>query len=289
MAQTEAPINEVLAAGIILRSGWRGECPFVDPMCGSGTFLIEAALIAANINPGIYRNGFAFEKWPDFDAGLLEEIYNDDSAERRPPRPIMGGDIDPEAVMIARKNIANARLGEYITVKCQSISDWTENDPEGVLVMNPPYGERLKPEKMEELYREIGSCLKHNFKGWHAWIIGYRDEHFDAIRLKPSVKYRLLNGSLECSLREFVMFDGRYDDFRADGGSMGKERYTRERKEREERKRRKPAGEKPARAAKAPRGDRREKTPRAPRANKAPKTPITPTDAPKPRTRRGWK
>ena len=90
VASTEAPINEVLAAGIILRSGWRGDCPLVDPMCGSGTFLIEAALIGANIMPGIYRRGFAFENWPDFDRELFESIYNDDSGEREPAHKIYG-------------------------------------------------------------------------------------------------------------------------------------------------------------------------------------------------------
>lgn len=228
--QTAAPINEVLAAGIILKTGWRGEKPFVDPMCGSGTFLIEAALIAANINPGIYRKNFAFESWPDFDAELMEEIYNDDSRERTPPCPIMGGDIDAEAVGITKKNIAAARVGKFVEVFRKPMAEWTDNGPEGVLVMNPPYGERLKPDKLEELYTMIGRTLKYDFKGWNAWILGYRPELFDFIRLKPSVKIPLFNGSLECSLREFVLFDGSYNDFRAEGGSMGKERYASDRK-----------------------------------------------------------
>ena len=231
--QTQAPINEVLAAGLILKTGWRGDCAFLDPMCGSGTFLIEAALIAANINPGIYRRGFAFEKWPDFDADLFERLYNDDEGERIPTHPILGGDIDPEAVGITRKNIASARVGDFVKVKCQSISEWkelpegesSESNPdlmprEGVLVTNPPYGERLRPEKIEELYRLIGECLKKNFKGWHAWILGYRPELFDSIRLKSSVRYPILNGALECSFREYVLFDGKYNEFRASGGEI---------------------------------------------------------------------
>lgn len=237
--QTKAPINEVLAAGIIMKTGWHGEKPFADPMCGSGTFLIEAALIAANINPGIYRSSFAFESWSDFDRELFEEIYNDDSGERVPPYPIMGGDIDPEAVSIARKNIATARVGDYISLTCRSMADWKENGQEGVLVMNPPYGERLKPEKLDELYVMIGKSLKQDFKGWNAWILGYRQDLFDLIRLKPAVKYPLFNGSLECSLREFVMFEGRYDDFRAEGGSVGKEKYL-DRKERDGKNKRRP-------------------------------------------------
>lgn len=218
--QTEAPINEVLAAGIIMKTGWRGDCDFVDPMCGSGTFLIEAALIAANINPGIYREHFAFEKWKDFNQELFEEIYNDDSAEREFAYKIYGGDISPEAVAIARKNIKSARVDDMIELQCKSVTEWTDNAPEGVLVTNPPYGERLRPDNINLLYKSIGSTLKTYFKGWHAWIIGFRDEQFAEIGLKPSVKIPLHNGALECSLREYVLFDGKYSDFRAEGGSV---------------------------------------------------------------------
>ena len=116
-AQTEAPINEVLAAGIILKSGWRGECPFVDPMCGSGTFLVEAALIAANIAPGIFRKGFAFEQWADFDRELFETIYNDDSAEREITCQILGADISPKAVAIARENLKSAGVAKYVDLQ----------------------------------------------------------------------------------------------------------------------------------------------------------------------------
>lgn len=218
--QNQAPINEALAAGLILKTGWRGDAPLLDPMCGSGTFLIEAALIAANINPGIYRQHFAFEKWPDFDADLFERLYNDDSGERVPKHPIMGGDIDPEAINITRHNIANARVGDFVQVKCQSISEWKDNPAGGVMITNPPYGERLRPDKIEELYRLIGECLKKNFRGWHAWILGLKPELFDAIRLKSSVRYPILNGALECSFREYVLFEGRYNDFRASGGAI---------------------------------------------------------------------
>ena len=224
---TLAPINEVLAAGLILKTGWRGDTPFVDPMCGSGTFLIEAALIAANINPGIYRQSFAFEKWPDFDADLFERIFNDDEGERRPPFPILGGDIDAEAVNVTKRNIANARVGEMVTVKWQSIADWKDNAEEGVMVTNPPYGERLRPEKIEDLYKLIGDCLKKNFRGWHAWIIGPKNEYMNAIHLKPSVSYPVLNGSLECEFNEYVLFSGKYDDFRASGGKIKEERTER--------------------------------------------------------------
>ena len=189
-------------------------------MCGSGTFLIEAALIAANINPGIYRKSFAFEKWADFDKELFESLYNDDSSEREFAFKIYGGDIDPEAYQIARKNIKSAQVDDMIELSCRPMSDWTDNPEAGVLVMNPPYGRRLRPEDMEELYRGIGTNLKRNFPGWHAWIIGLNDEDFDNIGLKPSMKIPMLNGSLECTLREYVLFDGKYNDFRSEGGRV---------------------------------------------------------------------
>lgn len=217
---TEAPINEVLAAGIIMLSGWKGECDFADPMCGSGTFLTEAALIAANINPGIYREKFAFESWDDFDADLFEEIYNDDSAERDFAYKIYGGDIDPEAVRIARRNVKSAKVENMVEITCRSIEDWTDNAPEGVLVTNPPYGQRINPTNMtaQTLYRTIGTCLKQNFEGWNAWIIGLEDGFMKDIGLKPSQKFPLLNGGLECTLNEYVMFSGSYNEFRSEGG-----------------------------------------------------------------------
>jgi putative N6-adenine-specific DNA methylase len=226
----DAPINEVLAAGIIMKTGWRGESTFIDPMCGSGTFLIEAALIAANINPGIFRQGFAFEKWDDFDKDLFEELYNDDSEEREVTCKIVGADIDPEAIAITRKNIHAANLDNVIDVERKAFGEWTdapEGEP-GIMVTNPPYGERLKPEDLDNLFREVGRVLKNVFQGYHAWILGYRDEAFANIGLKPSVKYPINNGGLECSLREYVLFDGSYSEFRTKGGSVKNETFNRE-------------------------------------------------------------
>ncbi len=220
VAQTEAPINEVLAAGIILKSGWRGESAFVDPMCGSGTFLIEAALIAAGINPGVYRRKFAFEAWPDFDADLFDEIYNDDSAEREFAHKIYGADISPKAVAIATENIKSAGVGKYIDIEVKPLSQWKEAPEGGVMVTNPPYGERISSEDMDGLYAMIGTKLKHVFKGYHAWIIGFREEYFRKIGLSPSVKLPLYNGALECELREYIMFEGDYKSFRKEGGSI---------------------------------------------------------------------
>lgn len=220
VAQTEAPINEVLAAGIILMSGWRGEKPFIDPMCGSGTFLVEAAMIAANIYPGIYRQGYAFEAWPDFDRELLDKLYNDDSQERVPEFPIIGADMSPKAIDIATRNVKNAGMAKYIDLHIRPLSQWNEAPADGVIVTNPPYGERISADDMEGLYELIGNKLKTVFTGYHAWIIGYRIEHFNAIHLSPSTKMPLLNGSLECELREYVIFEGDYKSYRQAGNKL---------------------------------------------------------------------
>jgi putative N6-adenine-specific DNA methylase len=219
-AQTEAPINEVLAAGILLKSGWKGEVPLVDPMCGSGTFLVEAALIAAGIAPGIYRKSFAFERWADFDQKLWDSLYNDDSNERPITVPIIGADMSPKAIAIAQANIKRAGVAKYIDLQLKQLSQWTEAPAGGVLVTNPPYGERLRPADLDALYALLGEKLKHVFTGYHAWIIGYRDENFQNIGLAPSSKESLLNGSLECELREFVIFDGAMREFRKQGGVL---------------------------------------------------------------------
>ena len=220
VGQTEAPINEVLAAGIILKSGWRGDCPLVDPMCGSGTFLIEAALIAAGINPGVYRRRFAFESWPDFDGELFDSIYNDESSEREFTHKIYGADISPKAVAIANENIKSAGVGKYIDLCVRPLSKWEEAPANGVLITNPPYGERISTDDMDGLYATIGTKLKHVFKGYHAWIIAYKEEYFRKIGLAPSFKMPLFNGALECELREYIIFDGDYKSFRKDGGSI---------------------------------------------------------------------
>lgn len=226
VAQTEAPINEVLAAGIILLSGWRGDAPFVDPMCGSGTFLVEAAMIAANINPGVYRKNFAFEQWSDFDSELFEELYNDDSQERTVNFPIIGADMSPAAIEIATKNIKSAGLSEMIDVEVKPLSHWTEAPQDGVLVTNPPYGERIKTDDMEGLYKLIGSKLKNVFKGYHAWVIGYNRDYFDAIGLAASQKIPLYNGQLECELREYIIFEGDMKSFKKEGGKLKEENDT---------------------------------------------------------------
>jgi Predicted N6-adenine-specific DNA methylase len=208
--QTEAPLSEVLAAGMILKSGWRGESTFIDPMCGSGTLLIEAAMIALGTPPGIHRQHFAFEKWNDFDEDLFSEIYNDDSTAREFKHRIIGSDISPKAIAITEKNIKNAGLKKYIDLSVLPFQQYIEAPAsEGVLMTNPPYGERLKVDELETLYAMIGERLKHVFTGYTAYVLSYRKESFDAIGLKHSNRFFLYNGALECEMREYEIFSGK--------------------------------------------------------------------------------
>ncbi len=214
----DAPLNEVLAAGMILMTGWQGDTDFIDPMCGSGTLLIEAALIARNMAPGLFRKEYAFEKWPDFDAELFDKIYNDESQERDFQHHIYGYDIDIKAVNTARLNVKAAGLTADITIEQQDFKDFTQPKEKSILVSNPPYGERISTPDLLGTYRMIGERLKHQFVGGEAWILSYREECFEQIGLKPSIKIPVFNGSLECEFRKYQMFDGKMKSFRMEGG-----------------------------------------------------------------------
>jgi putative N6-adenine-specific DNA methylase len=216
----EAPLNEVLAAGMILMTGWKGDTDFIDPMCGSGTLLVEAALIAHNMAPGLFRKEYAFEKWPDFDADLFESIYNDDSQEREFTHHIYGYDIDMKAVNTARLNVKAAGLTSSITVEQQDFKDFQQPKEKSIMVTNPPYGERISTPDLLGTYKMIGERLKHQFTGNDAWVLSYREECFDQIGLKPSIKIPLFNGSLECEFRKYQMFDGKMKVFRSEGGEV---------------------------------------------------------------------
>ena len=220
VATTEAPINEVLAAGMLLMAGWQGESDFYDPMCGSGTIPIEAALIARNIAPGIFRKEFGFEKWPDFDADLWNDIYNDDSQEREFDHKIYGSDASFYAIQQAAKNVKSAgvqkdvelrqiRMEELRIQNTDRFADRIQTHNPLVMI-NPPYGERLASNKdMEDLYGKIGSALKHQFTGATAWIISSNDAAMKCIGLKPSKKMRLLNGELDCQFNRYDLFAGK--------------------------------------------------------------------------------
>ena len=212
VANTQAPINEALAAGMLLLAGWKGQSDFYDPMCGSGTLLIEAALIARNIAPGIYRKGFAFEKWANFDADLFEDIYSDDSRERDFNHKIYGSDAGFYAMQAATKNVQSANLQRDIEIKQIRIEELrlAEKNTEGALVMmNPPYGERLSQDKnVLRLYQDIGTALKHQFSGATAWIISSNEGALKCVGLRPAKKIHLVNGDLDCLFNQYVLFKG---------------------------------------------------------------------------------
>ncbi len=214
----EAPLNEVLAAGMILMTGWKGDTDFIDPMCGSGTLLVEAALIAHNMSPGIFRKEFAFERWTDFDQDLFDQIYNDDSQEREFKHHIYGYDVDIKVVNTARMNVRAAGLTSDITVEEADFKDFKRPTEKCILVCNPPYGERISTPNLLGTYKMIGERLKHEFMGNDAWILSYREECFEQIGLKPSIKIPVYNGSLECEFRKYAIFDGKMKDFRSEGG-----------------------------------------------------------------------
>jgi putative N6-adenine-specific DNA methylase len=204
-----APINEVLAAGMVLLSGWDGQSDFLDPMCGSGTILAEAAMIACNIPANINRKEFAFEKWNDWDNDLFDQIV--DSLLKRTREfhhTIKGYDKAPSAVNKAKDNISNANLSEYISIEQKNFFD-TQKETTGPLQMlfNPPYGERLDIE-LERFYREIGDTMKQNYPGTNAWFITGNLEALKFVGLKPSRKIKLFNGSLEARLVKYEMYEG---------------------------------------------------------------------------------
>ena len=216
-ATVEAPINEVLAAALIKMSGWKFDCDLIDPFCCSGTILVEAALMARNIYPGVFRQKFGFENWKDFNPELLSSIFEDDSNERTFEHRIIGSDINLRAVEAALANAKAAGVADLITVEQREIRDFKKLEMPAVLITNPPYGERLRPEDLSDIYRTLGEKLKREFQGGEAWIISSREELFDSMRLRPSFKVPLQNGSLDCELRKYVTFEGKLDNFRAQG------------------------------------------------------------------------
>lgn len=216
-ATVQAPLNEVLAAGLIMLTGWDGECDLIDPFCGSGTILIEAALIAQNVYPGVFRKEYAFEKWKDFDADLFDRIYNDDSQEREFDHKIYGYDINRQVVQIATNNVLNAGVKDIVSVEQRDFYEFEQPLDKAIMITNPPYGDRITTDDIFDLYETIGKNLKRNFVGNDAWIISHHEELFDKIGFRPSTKYALFNGSLEYEFRKYQIFDGKLKERREEG------------------------------------------------------------------------
>ena len=216
-ATVQAPINEVLAAGLIMLTGWDGECDLIDPFCGSGTILIEAALIALNVYPGVFRKEYAFEKWKDFDADLFDRIYNDDSQEREFEHKIYGYDINRQAVQIATDNVLNAGVKDVVSVEQRDFYEFEQPVEKAIMITNPPYGDRITSDDIFDLYETIGRNLKHNFVGNDAWIISHHEELFAKIGFRASTRFALFNGSLECEFRKYQIFNGSLKERREEG------------------------------------------------------------------------
>jgi len=208
IGQGEAPLSEVLAAGMILMTGYDGKTDFIDPMCGSGTLPVEAALIAQNIAPGKFRKNFAFEKWPGYDPVLFEKIKSS-QVKREHTKKIYASDISGRNIAIAKNNARRAGVFPAINFQTCNMAALTVNADNAIIVINPPYGERLSDDNIRELYAMIGERLKHNFAGNTAWILTSFEEYSKYIALKPEQKIMLLNGSIKCVYAKYSLFKGK--------------------------------------------------------------------------------
>ena len=209
----KAPMNEVLAAGLIKLTGWQCDCNFVDCMCGSGTLPIEAAMLAMGIPAGFFRKKWGFMTWHDFDKELWQNVVLDAGAEMEEfDYEILASDHSAKAVEIAKANIANAHLQHDIKLSKQDMFEMVPPEGGGIMIINPPYGERLEEKDLINLYKGIGDALKKNFKGFEAWIISSNKDVVKLVGLKPSKKIDVYNGPLECKFEKFEIFEGSYKE-----------------------------------------------------------------------------
>ncbi len=207
--QSLAPLNEVLAAGIILLSKWESSVSLTDPMCGSGTIPIEAGLIACRIPPGKFRKYFGFQRWKDFDEELFNKVKLESNSQIRvSPVRISGSDISEQTLQFARANVEKAGLSDAVSLEVSDFKDLKSIDEQGFILLNPPYGQRIQPEEIDQLYSMIGTTLKHNFAGHIAWLITSNRESLKHVGLKPAEKHVLFNGALECVLLKYMMYQG---------------------------------------------------------------------------------
>lgn len=204
-----APLNEVLAAGMIQLTGWDGRLKLIDPMCGSATIPIEAAMFAANIPAGYFRDYYAFLKWRDFDSELWEKIT--EGAINRinnNPVEIYGVEISSNTLKKGRENIRNAKVEDLIKTFCADFNTWDPPAGTGIVIMNPPYGERMDKDDITTFYKAIGDTLKKKYAGYSAWILSSNPEGFKSVGLKPTRRIHLYNGPLECRFMKFEMYGG---------------------------------------------------------------------------------
>jgi len=204
-----APLSEVLAAGLILLSGWNGEGNFIDPMCGSGTIVIEAALISQHIAPGIFRKSFSFMNWKDFDASLWNELKRQATEQQTECScHISGSDIEARAIRNTRGNIISAGMQKSISLQVAAFNEFKAPEGGGVMIINPPYGERMVEDDIVAFYKSIGDALKKNYHGYDAWIISSDMNALKFLGLKPTRKITIFNGPLECRYMKFSIYEG---------------------------------------------------------------------------------
>lgn len=209
--QGEAPINEVLAAGMVLLSGWDRQQTFIDPMCGAGTILAEAAMIAQNIAPNLLREQFAFQKWGNYDMRLWQEVREEAITKQVENEvPILGFDIDYDILNKALENLERLGVADAVELTKKNIADNTPPATGGIVVTNPPYGERIQAADADifDFYRLLGDSFKQRFKGYKIYLITSNLEAAKHIHLKASRRIPLFNGKLECRLLEYVMVEG---------------------------------------------------------------------------------
>lgn len=204
-----APINEVLAAGMVMLSGYDGSQPFLDPMCGSGTIVMEATMIAARMAPNLKRKEFGFMRWNNYDESLWEKIFDEAQAQvRTPPQRINGSDMALSAIDVSRHSALDFGLKQYIDFEVAPFNEVLPKGKNGIAIMNPPYDERMKSKDIVMLYTQIGDQLKQRFSGWNAWVISSNFEALKVISLKPAERHTLFNGSLECRFQKFDLYEG---------------------------------------------------------------------------------
>lgn len=209
----KAPINEILAAGLVLLSGWQPHKQLIDGMAGSGTIAIEAAMIANNIPPGIFRTEFAFMRWKNFDKALHDLIT--ESAVNKIKEnelDIIANDIYAPTVKKMETNLKNAKLTDIIKTTTESFFDIKTDRKNGFVILNPPYGERIEKQEIAAFYKQIGNKFKKDFAGFTCWVITSSADGFKSIGLRPTRKITLFNGSLECKFLKFEMYEGSKKD-----------------------------------------------------------------------------
>lgn len=204
-----APLNEVLAAGMIMLAGWDKKQTLIDPFCGTGTILVEAGLYAHNIAPNIRRDKFGFHYWKNFDRKLWDKIWMDARANERPfDGRLIGVDISKKIIQFTREHVTNANVDDSVRLMAKSFVDLMPPSGGGLVITNPPYGERMDFVEVEELYTQIGDKLKTDFAGYTAWIISSVEKFNRYIGLRPSKKLTLFNGGLECRYLKYELYEG---------------------------------------------------------------------------------